>query len=104
MVPILDALNRFNKLIPTIEKSETDDLSWPGIIAPQHGNKISISDEPTTIRWADLENHNRDGGLWVVVNNNVYDIQDVRFDERSNSLEGLQRTATSWDINSGGEI
>lgn len=103
MAPILDALNRFNKLVPTIEKNETDDLSWPGIIAPQHGNKISISDEPTTIRWADLENHNRDGGLWVVVNNNVYDIQDVRFDERSNSLEGLQRATTGWDVNSDGE-
>ncbi|XP_050578084.1 E3 ubiquitin-protein ligase HERC2 [Bombus affinis] len=103
MAPMLDALDRFNKLVPTIEKSETDDLSWPGIIAPQHGNKISISDEPSTIRWADLENHNRDGGLWVVVNNNVYDIQDVRFDGRSNSLEGLQRTVTNWDVSSGTE-
>lgn len=24
----------------------------------------------------DIENHNRDGGLWVVYNNKVYDIQD----------------------------
>ncbi|XP_017887257.1 E3 ubiquitin-protein ligase HERC2 [Ceratina calcarata] len=91
MTPILDALDRFNKLIPTIEKNETDDLSWPGIIAPQHGNKVSMSDEPSVIRWADLENHNRDGGLWVVVNKNVYDVQDLRFDGRSNSLETLQR-------------
>ncbi|XP_076233389.1 E3 ubiquitin-protein ligase HERC2 [Calliopsis andreniformis] len=97
MTPMLDALDQFNKLVPTIEKNEADDLSWPGIIAPQHGNRISISDEPSVIRWADLENHNRDGGLWVVVNNNVYDVQDVRFDG-SNCLEGLQRNGSAgWD-------
>lgn len=30
------------------------------------------------IRKADLENHNRDGGLWILINNKVYDIQDLR--------------------------
>ena len=28
------------------------------------------------IRKADLENHNKDGGLWVVVDNRVYDLKD----------------------------
>lgn len=28
------------------------------------------------VRKADVENHNRDGGFWVVYNNKVYDIQD----------------------------
>nr|XP_012152188.1 PREDICTED: E3 ubiquitin-protein ligase HERC2 [Megachile rotundata] len=98
MTPMLDALDQFNKLVPTIDKNEIDDLSWPGIIAPQHGNKVSISEEPSVVRWADLENHNRDGGLWVVVNNNVYDVQDARLDGKSNSLEGLQRSvAGSWE-------
>lgn len=31
------------------------------------------------IRKADLENHNRDGGLWILLNNKVYDIQDLRY-------------------------
>ncbi|OXU31335.1 hypothetical protein TSAR_012680, partial [Trichomalopsis sarcophagae] len=75
--PILDALDQFNRLAPTIEKDDADDLSWPGIIAPQHSNKLSIQDEPSIIRWADLENHNRDGGFWVVLNNSVYDVQDI---------------------------
>jgi E3 ubiquitin-protein ligase HERC2 len=30
------------------------------------------------IRRADLENHNRDGGLWIVVDRKVYDVQDFR--------------------------
>ncbi|XP_043254504.1 probable E3 ubiquitin-protein ligase HERC2 isoform X2 [Colletes gigas] len=98
MTPMLDSLDQFNKLVPTIEKNEADDLSWPGIIAPQHGNKMSISDETSVIRWADLENHNRDGGLWVVVNNNVYDVQDVRLETfGGNSLEGIQKTVAGWD-------
>ena len=28
------------------------------------------------IRKADLENHNRDGGCWVVVHGKVYDLKD----------------------------
>ena len=80
LAPILDVLDQFNRLAPTIEKDDADDLSWPGIIAPQHGSKTSVQDEPSLIRWADLENHNRDGGLWVVINNNVYDVQDFRYE------------------------
>ncbi|XP_011141461.1 E3 ubiquitin-protein ligase HERC2 [Harpegnathos saltator] len=91
IAPILDALDYFVRLAPTMEKNEADDLSWPGIIAPQHGNKISTHEEPPLIRWADLENHNRDGGLWVVVNNNVYDIQDIRHEGTWSPYEVLQR-------------
>lgn len=36
------------------------------------------SEEMTLIRKADIENHNRDGGLWVPFNNKVYDILDLR--------------------------
>ncbi|XP_072748341.1 E3 ubiquitin-protein ligase HERC2 [Anoplolepis gracilipes] len=97
IAPILNALDHFVKLAPTMEKNEADDLSWPGIIAPQHGNKISIQEEPTLIRWADLENHNRDGGLWVVVNNNVYDVQDIRNEGSWSPYEVLQRYVTGRD-------
>ena len=30
------------------------------------------------IRKADLENHNKDGGLWVVVHGRVFDVQDFK--------------------------
>lgn len=30
------------------------------------------------IRKADLENHNKDGGLWVVIHGKVYDVQDFK--------------------------
>ena len=35
-------------------------------------------DEVQTIRKADLENHNKDGGLWVVIHGKVYDVQDFK--------------------------
>ncbi|CAD6227584.1 GSCOCG00001264001-RA-CDS [Cotesia congregata] len=90
--PVLDVLDQFNRLAPTVEKDDADDLSWPGIIAPQQGSKAPVTEEPTLIRWADLENHNRDGGLWIVVNNNVYDVQDFCH-EGSCTLEMFQRYA-----------
>ena len=31
-----------------------------------------------TIRRAEFENHNKDGGLWLVVGGKVYDLQDFR--------------------------
>ncbi len=30
------------------------------------------------IRKADLENHNKDGGLWVIIHGRVYDVQDFK--------------------------
>ena len=30
------------------------------------------------IRRADVENHNRDGGLWVVIAGRVYDVHDFK--------------------------
>lgn len=36
------------------------------------------SEEVQVIRKADLENHNKDGGLWVVIHGKVYDIQDFK--------------------------
>lgn len=96
LAPVLTALDRFNVLAPGVDKNDADDLSWPGIIAPQHGSKITSQDEPSVIRWADLENHNRDGGLWIVVNNKVYDVQDLRCEGNStNMMEMLNRMMNS---------
>ena len=34
--------------------------------------------EVPMIRKADLENHNKDGGQWIVVHGHVYDLEDFR--------------------------
>ena len=36
------------------------------------------SEDVPQIRKADLENHNKDGGLWVVIHGRVYDVQDFK--------------------------
>lgn len=36
------------------------------------------SEDLTVIRECDLYNHNHDGGLWIVINGKVYDVQDFR--------------------------
>lgn len=35
-------------------------------------------DDIQMIRKVDLENHNKDGGLWVVIHGKVYDIHDFK--------------------------
>lgn len=36
------------------------------------------NEEVTLIRKADLENHNKDGGFWTVIDGKVYDIKDFQ--------------------------
>nr|CAD7602466.1 unnamed protein product [Timema genevievae] len=91
--PLLDTLDKFNRLAPGGDKDDAEDMAWPGIIAPQHSvsNQKTPEDAPM-IRKADLENHNRDGGLWIVINRKVYDVQDFRAQAPCSS-ELLQRYA-----------
>ena len=35
-------------------------------------------DDVQIIRKADLENHNKDGGLWIVIHGKVYDVHDFK--------------------------
>ncbi|XP_054270101.1 E3 ubiquitin-protein ligase HERC2 isoform X2 [Macrosteles quadrilineatus] len=74
--PLLESLEAFNRLTPGLDKEDDEDLSWPGVNITSSNYKSP--DDMTLIRKADIENHNRDGGLWVLINNKVYDIQDLR--------------------------
>ena len=37
-----------------------------------------INEEVPCIRKADLENHNKDGGLWIVIHGKVYDVEEFK--------------------------
>ena len=37
-----------------------------------------MTEDVQMIRKTDLENHNKDGGLWVVIHGKVYDVQEFR--------------------------
>lgn len=43
-------------------------------------DKIShkSQDDVQVIRKADLENHNKDGGLWIIIHGKVYDVHDFK--------------------------
>lgn len=76
---VLKTLDKLNRLIPDMEIFDVDDMAWPGLCTPQsslfpHKN---YEDLPL-IKRADIENHNMDGGLWIILNNKVYDVQDFR--------------------------
>lgn len=90
---VLLALDKLCKLTSDIEASDADDIAWPGVMLSRSNNSIhkNIEDLPL-IRKADIENHNQDGGLWVIINNKVYDIQDFRC-ENTNLIDLLQKYA-----------
>ncbi|XP_037077204.1 E3 ubiquitin-protein ligase HERC2-like [Pollicipes pollicipes] len=93
LLPLLDTLDRFNRLAPGAEREDTEDLAWPGIIGASHStHSVRSSDEVPVIRRADIENHNRDGGLWLLIAGKVYDVQDFKA-EAPCGAELLQRSA-----------
>lgn len=81
---LLLALDKLCRLTPGIEAIDTDDLAWPGIL--NNANMYhKLPEDLPLIRKADLENHNLDGGLWLVIHNKVYDVQDYRSDMTSHA-------------------
>ena len=71
----MKCLDKFNLTAPGHEKEETDELLWPGFL---HQGASRTPEDLPVIRKADLENHNKDGGLWIVIKGKVYDVQDWR--------------------------
>ncbi|KAF5273445.1 hypothetical protein FQA39_LY07462 [Lamprigera yunnana] len=90
---LLLSLDKFCRLIPDIESIDTDDIAWPGILqSPVNHHLYKYYEELPLIRKSDLVNHNLDGGLWVVINSKVYDVQDYR-SENFHIMELLQKYA-----------
>ncbi|CAG5129600.1 unnamed protein product, partial [Candidula unifasciata] len=76
---LLDDLDYFNRLAPGTEKEDSEDLAWPGVWSYSLEKYSTRStDDAQMIRKADLENHNKDGGLWIVVHGKVYDVHDFK--------------------------
>ncbi|XP_030756884.1 E3 ubiquitin-protein ligase HERC2 [Sitophilus oryzae] len=77
----LRCLDKLCRVSPDIENIDLDDISWPGVSQTRPINiSHKLHDDLPLIRKADLENHNLDGGRWLVLNNRVYDVQDFRND------------------------
>ncbi|XP_059922232.1 E3 ubiquitin-protein ligase HERC2 isoform X1 [Gadus macrocephalus] len=84
---LLEPLDRYNHLAPGHERDDHEDLAWPGIMGSFFtGQSSKNNEEVSLIRKADLENHNKDGGFWTVIDGKVYDIKD--FQAQSQSLAG----------------
>ncbi|XP_077153037.1 E3 ubiquitin-protein ligase HERC2 isoform X1 [Ranitomeya variabilis] len=79
LASLLEPLDRFNHLAPGRERDDNEDLAWPGIMSSFFSGQSSRNNEEVTlIRKADLENHNKDGGFWTVIDGKVYDIKDFQ--------------------------
>ena len=63
----LQTLDLFNRLAPALDREDSDDLMWIGSGKYSSKSHSETHQEAPTIRKADLENHNKDGGLWIVV-------------------------------------
>lgn len=55
-----------------------------------NGSSLKNNEEVSLIRKADLENHNKDGGFWTVIDGKVYDIKDFQTQTLTgNSILGI---------------
>ncbi|XP_058465564.1 probable E3 ubiquitin-protein ligase HERC2 [Malaya genurostris] len=77
-IPLLHALDNFNRLTHEGEIYDSDDMGWPGIICRGTTKATPVQEETLLIRRSDIDNHCSDGGNWVVINGNVYDISDYQ--------------------------
>ncbi|KAL1023407.1 hypothetical protein UPYG_G00040470 [Umbra pygmaea] len=76
---LLEHLDRFNHLAPGHQRDDNEDLAWPGIMGSFFtGQNSKNNEEVSLIRKADLENHNKDGGFWTIIDGKVYDIKDFQ--------------------------
>ncbi|CAH0559020.1 unnamed protein product [Brassicogethes aeneus] len=90
---LMKSIDKLCRLSPDVEHFDADDIAWPGIT--QTGAQTfphKIHEELPLIRKADIDNHNLDGGLWLIINNRVYDVQDFRC-ENAALQETLQKYA-----------
>lgn len=60
-----------------------------------NGSSSKNNEEVSLIRKADLENHNKDGGFWTVIDGKVYDIKDFQAQTLTgNSILGMKMCIT----------
>ncbi|XP_048855280.1 LOW QUALITY PROTEIN: E3 ubiquitin-protein ligase HERC2 [Brienomyrus brachyistius] len=79
LASLLEHLDRFNHLAPGHDRDDNEDLAWPGIMGSFFkGQSCRNNEEVSLIRKGDLENHNKDGGFWTVIDGKVYDIKDFQ--------------------------
>ena len=57
------------------------------------------SDDIPCVRKADLENHNKDGGHWIVVEGKVYDVQDFNNHEPGGLGDLTSEPTGLWTFN-----
>ena len=62
----------------------------------KHSQKCS--EDVAQIRKADLQNHNKDGGLWIIIHGKVYDIQDFKSQAPCGSETFLQYASKSLSL------
>ncbi|XP_050428032.1 E3 ubiquitin-protein ligase HERC2 [Adelges cooleyi] len=96
-MPLLNALDEFNMMTPDLEREEDDNLSWPGFSNYTCNTWYKNTEDVVLIRKADLENHNRNGGHWVVFNKKVYDLQDTRSNESNYSFNNLLHSSSIYE-------
>lgn len=89
---LLSDLDKLCRLAPAIDLADSDDLVWPRAVTARVQHIHKPPEELPLIRKADLENHNLDGGLWIVINSKVYDVQDFRC-ENACTMDLLQKYA-----------
>ncbi|XP_077975128.1 E3 ubiquitin-protein ligase HERC2-like isoform X2 [Styela clava] len=73
---LLKLLDTFNSLAPNAKQEEDYAMSFPHVQSDKKPSDFFENNEESLpiIRWFDLENHNLDGGNWIVIDDKVFDV------------------------------
>jgi E3 ubiquitin-protein ligase HERC2 len=82
---LLIPINRFNQLAPGCYKEDELDMTWLRTVDNTEAsfNNQNVNDDVPLIRKEDLENHNKEGGLWIVIHGCVYNAQEFKANVRT---------------------
>lgn len=77
-MPLITVLDNLNRTILDVDTQDTDDLSWPGIVCRGTVKTTNNADNDILIRKDDFQNNIMDGGCWIILNGDVYDVKEFR--------------------------
>ncbi|EDV24531.1 uncharacterized protein TRIADDRAFT_56425 [Trichoplax adhaerens] len=95
LITLLNVLDEFNLLASDISKEDESDMTWPEVLVISE--ELKYNEDVPVIRLEDIENHNKEGGVWTIINGRVYDLSEFMLqapcsEEKLNQYAGKDAT------------
>lgn len=79
LMDLLIPLDEFNRAAPYALRLDHKNLAWPGVFQAPSADSADKLPALPLLRKEDIENHNREGGHWIVMDGKVYDMMLFKY-------------------------